>query len=150
MALTLAGPRCPFAPRSYSCVPQAHRATQELAISSISVYSSRAHAFVAVCPEIRHTDTGEMCDAETYQGRLWVRAEILSHLLINGRDTMWVATGAKPSLCVRMPPEWVRGSTVRVFDGEVRRCNSYCSRAANAMLASKSRTAADFAPAPEC
>jgi hypothetical protein len=105
---------------SYSCVPQSNRPTQELAISSISVYASRAHAFVAVVPPCDHQDTGEACTGDTYQRRLWTRAELLMHLLINGTETMWVANGPRPGLCEKMPSEWLRGSTIRVFGGQVR------------------------------
>ena len=107
---------------SYACVPQAHRATQELAIASISEYASRAHAFVAVVPEVPHQDTGELCTGETYQGRLWTRAECLTHLLINGTDSMWIATGDRPRMVQKMPGEWLLGSTVRVFDGKSTCC----------------------------
>ena len=61
------------------------------AIASISVYSSRAHAFIAVVPSVRHTETHELCDAHTYQMRLWTRAECLTHRLINGIGSMWIA-----------------------------------------------------------
>ena len=98
---------------SYTCVPQMHRPTQELAIASISVYSSRAHAFIACVPSVRHTDTTEMCDAASYQSRLWTRAECLTHLLINGTGSMWIASGATPRSVVPMPAEWLKGSAVR-------------------------------------
>jgi hypothetical protein len=107
---------------SYTCVPQMHRPTQELAIASISVYSSRAHAFIAVVPSVRHTETHELCDAHTYQMRLWTRAECLTHLLINGIGSMWIASGANPRAVVPMPAEWLKGSALRIFDGESTCC----------------------------
>lgn len=111
-----------------------HRATQELAIKSISVYSSRAHAFVAVVPEVMHMDTGDACDGKTYQVRqtpravatpivtcltpgapspirkllwqmrLWTRAECLTHLMMNGTDSMWIISHAQPRHCIKSAP----------------------------------------------
>ena len=104
-------------------MPQLHRPTQELAIASISVYSSRAHAFIAVVPPVRHADTGDTCDADTYQQRLWTRAECLTHLLVNSTDSMWVATRPEPSGCVKMPPEWLHGSVLCIFDGRSTCCD---------------------------
>ena len=109
-------------PRSYSCVPQLHRPTQELAIGSISVYSSRAHAFVAVVPSTQHVDNGDICDGDSYQQRLWTRAECLSHLLINGPSSMWVASDDSPRSVVPMPPEWLKGSVLKIFEGQSTCC----------------------------
>jgi len=106
----------------YSCVPQLHRPTQELAILSISIYSSRAHAFVAVVPTTKHKETCEPCTAESYQYRLWTRAECFTHLLTNGPDSMWIATEPNPSRVIPMPREWLRGSALQIFQGESTCC----------------------------
>jgi len=88
------------------------------------VYSSRAHAFVAVVPEVTHKDTGDICDGKTYQMRLWTRAECLTHLMMNGIDSMWIVSHAQPQHCIKMPREWLRGSAVQVFGGK----SSCCAR----------------------
>jgi hypothetical protein len=102
----------------YTCVPQRHRPTRELAISTLSVYASRAHAFVAVVPSVAHHDTGEQLNGGTYQTRLWTRAECLTHMLLNNNvSSMWLATGPDKGQCTLMPDSWLRGSVLRVFDG---------------------------------
>ena len=35
-----------------------------------------------------------MCDVTTYRRRLWCRAEQLCYVLRQGRERMWLATGA--------------------------------------------------------
>ena len=107
----------------YSSVPQAHRPTMELAINSLAVYSSRAHAFVVVVPRTTHHDSGEIANDDTYRKRLWTRAECLTHLLVNGRESMWVATGPESNMCRKMPADWLRGSTLCIFSGDATCCD---------------------------
>lgn len=102
---------------SYTSVPQLHRPTMELAIQSLAVYSSRAHSFIAIVPTVEHLNTHEPCNEESYKGRLWTRAECLSHLLVNGAQSMWVATAAQPAACSPMENDWLRGSALQIFDG---------------------------------
>jgi hypothetical protein len=107
----------------FTCVPQRTRATTELAISTLSVYASRAHAFVAVVPDVVHEETGKTLDGETYQTRLWCRAECFSHLLLNdAANTMWLATSGAKEDCVRMPSHWLRAAALRIFEGQSTCC----------------------------
>eukprot|EP00957_Ditylum_brightwellii_P071266 5417418-Ditylum_brightwellii.AAC.1 len=59
----------------YSCIPQANASVQNLAIRSLAVYASSATYFVIVAPEVNHADEEHVCDLDTYQRRMWCRAE---------------------------------------------------------------------------
>jgi hypothetical protein len=76
----------------YISIPQRSRGMQKLAINSLSAYASAAHAFVIVAPSVVHADTGKMCNVETYNRRMWCRAENLCHSLRNGIGAMWLAS----------------------------------------------------------
>lgn len=65
----------------YCCIPQRHCKMQALAILSLPVYAARAAAFIIVAPEVRHKETGEVCDLNSYATRAWCRAEQLSYLV---------------------------------------------------------------------
>ena len=62
----------------YSCIPQSNLSVQGLAIRSLAVYASSATYFVVVAPDTPHTGFGNMCDLDTYQRRMWCRAEQVS------------------------------------------------------------------------
>ena len=55
----------------YISIPQRSRGMQRLAINSLSAYASAAHAFVIVAPPVYHVDTGQLCNVETYNRRMW-------------------------------------------------------------------------------
>ena len=75
--------------------PQANQHTQKLAINSFVHFASCAHAFVVIAPPVPHMDKeGYMCNIDTYRGRMWCRAEQLSHYLRNGQSSMYVATAS--------------------------------------------------------
>jgi hypothetical protein len=78
----------------YSCIPQANSSVQNLAIRSLAVYASSATYFVICAPETKHMDLDDVCDVETYQRRMWCRAEQVCHSMRNGRSGMYVASGA--------------------------------------------------------
>lgn len=75
----------------YSSTPQLNKHTQRLAVRTFVSYAACAHAFVIVAPPILHRDTGKLCNVHTYNGRMWCRAEQLSHYMRNGADNMWLA-----------------------------------------------------------
>ncbi len=89
----------------YASIPQkttdSHEA-QALAVQTLSAYASCAAAFVVVAPEIHHSDTGELCNLSTYQGRMWCRAEQFCHILRNGVEHLWLATAE--GRCEKMAP----------------------------------------------
>jgi hypothetical protein len=77
----------------YTSIPQACAKTQMLAINSISSYAGCAHAFIMVAPTCTHTGSQQTLNRQTYQDRMWCRAEQLCHSLRNGaRSQMWLAT----------------------------------------------------------
>ena len=63
-------------------------------------YASSAHAFVIVAPQVVTMD-GKELSVDTYNRRMWCRAENLAHSLRNGTSGMWVATGPHESQCIR-------------------------------------------------
>ena len=110
----------------YSCIPQANRSIQNLAIRSLAVYASSATHFVVIAPDTPHTNVSDMvCDLDTYQRRMWCRAEQVCHSMRNGTDGMFLAT-TKPgdsgdvNVCA-VRPDFFRDS-LRVFDGELTCC----------------------------
>ena len=107
----------------YVSIPQRSRNTQKLAIASLSMYASLAHAFVIVAPSVRHQDTGRECDVDTYNRRMWCRAENLCHSLRNGIHEMWLATGTDADQLSHLDEnpqvqEMMRGN-LRVMHGDV-------------------------------
>mmetsp|Transcript_5419 Transcript_5419/g.7092 ORF Transcript_5419/g.7092 Transcript_5419/m.7092 type:complete len:986 (+) Transcript_5419:173-3130(+) len=79
----------------YSCIPQANASVQNLAIRSLAVYASSATYFVIVAPETQHDDLDHVCDLDTYQRRMWCRAEQVCYSMRNGTGGMFLA-GSKP------------------------------------------------------
>ena len=76
----------------YHSIPQVNRAMQSSAIKSLPEYASSAHAFVILAPRVPHQDTGLVCDAGSYQKRMWCRAENLFHSFRHGVRSMWLVT----------------------------------------------------------
>jgi hypothetical protein len=91
----------PCAPGAdFFSIPQSSRGAQKLAINSLMGYASSAHAFVIVAPQVVTMD-GKELSVDTYNRRMWCRAENLAHSLRNGTSGMWVATGPHESQCIR-------------------------------------------------
>jgi len=103
----------------YSCIPQANPSTQTLAVRSLAAYSSSATYFIIVSPTVTHGDLDdEICNLETYQTRMWCRAEQVCHTMRNGLDGMFVATG---SGLEPVQPDFFKDSLL-VFEGELTCC----------------------------
>ena len=66
----------------YSCIPQANASVQNLAIRSLAVYASSATYFIVVAPKTTHADLDNVCDLDTYQRRMWCRAEQVGLILL--------------------------------------------------------------------
>jgi len=79
-------------------IPQANRAAQKMAISSLPCFASTSNFFVVVSPDVVHKDTGCLCNSRTYRSRAWCRAEIMSCWARNGTEGMFVSTnqGLRP------------------------------------------------------
>lgn len=104
----------------YSCIPQRNHTTQMLAIRSLAAYASGASAFIVVAPTCDHSDTGGACDAESYQMRMWCRAEQICHSMRNGTDSMYLATSTSMPL-TKIDDSWFHQS-LRVFNGDLTCC----------------------------
>lgn len=48
---------------------------------------------IVIAPEVKHGDTAELCNFESYMSRAWCRAEQASHLLTKGFSEMYVEMG---------------------------------------------------------
>ena len=53
----------------YISIPQKCKGMQLLAINSLSVYASAAHAFAIAAPLVRHQNTGQTLDQCSYNRR---------------------------------------------------------------------------------
>eukprot|EP00956_Cyclotella_meneghiniana_P026306 scaffold56498_cov62-Cyclotella_meneghiniana.AAC.1 len=108
-----------FAWIDYSCIPQANPSTQNLAIRSLAAYASSATWFIIIAPDTAHADLDDTCDLDTYQKRMWCRAEQVCHSMRNGTDGMFVA--AKKDELVPLKNDHFIES-LRVFDGDLTCC----------------------------
>ena len=59
----------------YSSIPQKNRKSQESAINSLALYASLADALVIIAPDGRHASNDSLVSRESYQKRMWCRAE---------------------------------------------------------------------------
>jgi len=106
----------------YSCIPQANTSVQSLAIRSLAVYASSATYFIIVAPKTAHADLNHICDLDTYQRRMWCRAEQVCHSMRNGTTGMFLATGNAEELEFRpVKPDFFLES-LHVFNGELTCC----------------------------
>lgn len=104
----------------YSCIPQANPSTQNLAIRSLAAYASSATYFIIIAPETPHADLDEPCDIDTYQKRMWCRAEQVCHSMRNGTEGMYIGVGGKAPLEPVKNDFFVE--SLHVFDGELTCC----------------------------
>jgi len=110
----------------FCSIPQVNPALQSLAINSLAAYASIAQAFVVIAPEIAHCDLGTVCDEASYHLRMWCRAEQFAHLLRNGPENMWLASGGAVAQQVRgsgrIEADFLNSSALHVFGGECTCC----------------------------
>jgi hypothetical protein len=112
----------------YSCIPQANASVQNLAIRSLAVYASSATYFVIIAPDVLHADLKNKCDLDTYQRRMWCRAEQVCHSMRNGTSGMFLAVSHKSEDSTAGDLEFspVKSDffleSLHVFDGELTCC----------------------------
>lgn len=99
-------------------IPQIIDSTKQSAIHSLPLYAAHASAFVIIAPAITHHDSGGICNADSYQRRLWCRAEQISHFAGSGTGNMYIHNG---DLFQQVSASWVRDSLF-VFEGECTCC----------------------------
>jgi len=104
----------------YSSIPQANPSTQNLAIRSLAAYASSATYFVIIAPDTPHADLDDTCDLDTYQRRMWCRAEQVCHSMRNGTEGMYLAVD-KNSPIVPVESNFFAES-LHVFNGELTCC----------------------------
>mmetsp|Transcript_29112 Transcript_29112/g.58129 ORF Transcript_29112/g.58129 Transcript_29112/m.58129 type:complete len:1070 (-) Transcript_29112:185-3394(-) len=104
----------------FSCIPQANPSTQNLAIRSLAAYASSATYFIIVAPDTPHADLDDTCDLDTYQRRMWCRAEQVCHSMRNGTSGMYLAV-RKDNALIPVISDFFRES-LRVFEGELTCC----------------------------
>lgn len=104
----------------YSSIPQVNPSTQNLAIRSLAAYASSATYFVIVAPNTPHADLDDTCDLETYQRRMWCRAEQVCHSMRNGTEGMYLGVGKSAPL-EPVKSDFFRES-LHVFNGELTCC----------------------------
>ena len=103
----------------YSCIPQANASTQNLAIRSLAAYASSATFFIIIAPETAHDDLHDTCDINTYQKRMWCRAEQVCHSMRNGTEGMYLATSGASLEPVKTD---FFIESLHVFDGDLTCC----------------------------
>ena len=63
----------------YASIPQRCRGSQQIAINSLAMYTSVAHAFCIVAPSLTHEAHATPLDVHSYNRRLWCRVENFCH-----------------------------------------------------------------------
>ena len=104
----------------YCSVPQCHPRTQELAINSLSIYSSCSSKFVVIAPSAKHEDTCQLCNFATYNRRTWCRLEQLAFCMNHDLSRMYIFEDEGHELKL-MSLEQARES-VQVFEGQLTCC----------------------------
>jgi len=104
----------------YSSIPQANPSIQNLAVRSLAAYAASATYFIIVAPDAPHADLGDTCSLDTYQRRMWCRAEQLCHSMRNGTEGMYLAVNDKSPI-VPVESDFFNES-LKVFNGELTCC----------------------------
>ena len=88
----------------------ATRSDAARAVQSIPAYVENCDLFLALVPELVHTDTKNACNYATWLSRGWCRAELWCRVLSNRKDTrLIVIFSAKEALFIS-PMDWQRHS----------------------------------------
>jgi len=104
----------------YSSIPQVNTSIQNLAVRSLAAYAASATYFVIVAPDAPHAELHDTCDLDTYQKRMWCRAEQLCHSMRNGTEGMYLAVDdASPIVPVESD---FFNESLHVFEGELTCC----------------------------
>lgn len=86
----------------------ATRSDAARAVQSIPAYVENCDLFLALVPELVHTDTKNACNYATWLSRGWCRAELWCRVLSNRKDTrLIVIFSAKEALFIS-PMDWQR------------------------------------------
>lgn len=103
----------------YVSVPQANGISAvQNAIDSLTLYVQSSSVLIVIAPEVKHGDTAELCNFESYMSRAWCRAEQASHLLTKGLSDMYVETGDG----LKPVPQTSQKNALFVTDGEFTCC----------------------------
>ncbi|CAE7706212.1 warA [Symbiodinium sp. CCMP2592] len=78
------------------------------AVQSIPAYVEACDMFVALVPDLVHTDTGLQCNYGTWLSRGWCRAELWCRLFSNREDTRVVLIFSGREALFIMPLDWQR------------------------------------------
>jgi len=78
------------------------------AVQSIPAYVESCDMFVALVPDLVHSDTGLQCNYSTWLSRGWCRAELWCRLLSNRDDTRVVLIFSDREALYIMPMDWQR------------------------------------------
>lgn len=88
----------------------ATRSDAALAVQSIPAYVEACDLFVALVPELVHSDTGLPCNYKTWLSRGWCRAELWCRLLSNRRDTSVIVIFSSHEALYIFPLDWQKNT----------------------------------------
>ena len=109
----------------YHSVPQMSKQLQALATSTLPLFGSQSSIFVVIAPQAVHADTRALCDFETYQRRMWCRAEVFSFYCRRAVRDMYKAveaSGLDASVCLTRVKKAELNETIMVFEGDCACC----------------------------
>lgn len=90
------------------------RSDAALAVQSIPAYVEASDLFLALVPDLVHSDTGKQCNYLSWLSRGWCRAELWCRLLSNREDTTVVVIFSAQEAEFIFPMDWQQN---RISDG---------------------------------
>ena len=106
----------------YQSIPQLSKEVQTLAIQTLPIFASLSSIFVIVAPKAVHTDTGALCDFETYRRRMWCRAELFSFYCHRSVEDLYEAQEKDGQMTLVGVSEAKADDTIFVFEGDCTCC----------------------------
>lgn len=94
--------------RKHGVNEEATKSDAALAVQSIPAYVEASDLFVALVPELAHSDTGLPCNYTSWLSRGWCRAELWCRLLSNKTDTSVVVVFSPREAELMFPLDWQR------------------------------------------
>ncbi|CAE7218507.1 Ank2 [Symbiodinium natans] len=118
--------------------PAAARENQRSSVISIPSYVDSCNIFLALVPPLRHSESGKLCDYESWLERGWCRAELWCAQLSNKADLPMVVVHAGDDAEVAMANHWIYAPVqegVFTVDADRHGVNEFIQTALHARIA---------------
>ena len=98
--------------------PPAEQGGSDLGIQILPIFASLSSIFVIVAPKAAHTDTGALCDFQTYRRRKWCRAELFSFYCHRSVEDLYEAQEKDGQVTLVGVSEAKANDTIFVVEGD--------------------------------